>query len=111
MITIKSLNEMDEWLKKPGEKRRAVFFELVNNRRREYVFLKFAKLKGYMWINNDEIKPKEDNCGNFMSLNSEHTMGFVSGQIYMMGKTHEYFAYADTQIVINEMENYLTQVF
>lgn len=57
MITIKSLNEMDEWLKKPGEKRRAVFFELVNNRRREYVFLKFAKLKGYMWINNDEIKP------------------------------------------------------
>ncbi|MDD4239154.1 MAG: hypothetical protein PHT62_11475, partial [Desulfotomaculaceae bacterium] len=61
------------------EKRRAVFFELVNNRRREYVFLKFAKLKGYKWINNDEIKPDEDNCGNIMSLNSEHTMGFVSG--------------------------------
>ncbi len=110
MVTIRSLKEMDELLKKPGEKRRAVFFQLIKNRKREYIFLRFAKLRGCRWINGDEIKSDEDNCGGFMILNSEHTIGFVSGQIYMMGRGHEYFTYADTEIVIDEMENYLTQV-
>ena len=60
-----------------------------------------------MWINS-EIKPEEDNCGNFMSLNSEK-LWVLYRQIYMMGKLQN-ISYADTPIVANEMENQLTQV-
>ena len=111
MKKISSIAEMEEWFLKPGEKRRAVFFSLLKSREMEYIFLRYAKEKKFKWINGDDIEPGMDNCGGFMSLNSEHTMGFVSVQIYMMGREHEYFAYADTEMVIKEMQNYLTQIY
>lgn len=96
MNKVKNYQEMKEWLSGAATHERSVFFSISKSRIMEYRFLRFAKQEGYTWMDGSKIDPETDGCGYFMSLNSEHTMGFVSGMIYHMGKEHEHFAYADT---------------
>lgn len=48
-------------------------------------FLQWAKDNGCKWMNGDEIKPDQDNCGYHMGIDPKLSMGFVSGICWGMG--------------------------
>ncbi|MFA7672624.1 MAG: hypothetical protein WCY62_02055 [Clostridia bacterium] len=98
MNKVNNYQEMKEWLSGAADKRSILFF-IPNGRMLECGFLRFAKHEGYTWTDGSDIDPEADGCGHFMSLNSEHKMGYVSGMLYQTGREHEHFAYADTEAV------------
>lgn len=53
-----------------------IWFSILDEEKEQ--FLKFAKDNGCKWMSGDEIKPKADNCGYHMGINSKKQMGFVS---------------------------------
>ncbi len=49
-------------------------------------FLFLAKQNGCKWINGDEINPYKDNCTNFMGINKNLQLGFVSAMCWCIDK-------------------------
>lgn len=50
------------------------------------LFLQWAKDNNCKWMNGDEIKPDEDNCGYHMGINKTLSIGFVGGMCWGPGK-------------------------
>jgi hypothetical protein len=98
MNRVRNYQEMKEWLRGAVEKRSVLFF-IPNGKILECGFLQFAKREGYTWVNGSDIDPAADGCGHFMSLNSEHKMGYITGMLYQAGREYGQFAYADTETI------------
>jgi len=66
MKTLKELLKEDEH----------IWFEIVDQDKEK--FLQFAKENGCKWMNSDEVCPNKDYCSNYMGINNNLQLGFVS---------------------------------
>lgn len=49
-------------------------------------FLQWAKDNNCKWMNGDEIKPDQDNCGYHMGISKDLSIGFVGAMCWCLAK-------------------------
>lgn len=74
-------------LKEVLGKNKHAWFSVEESERR--AFLQWAKDNDCKWMNGDEIKPAEDNCGYHMGISKDRSIGFVSAMCWCLAKKGE----------------------
>lgn len=87
------------------EDKKKLYISILENEKES--FLEFAKSNNCEWLDGDEIKPKQHNCGYHMCISKNRKLAFVEMNCWFLNKDSSIkkINYSDINILLKEKEN------